>query len=39
MHASLGSATEPLMVRTDRALALIESALLPPVAATLRAVA
>ena len=39
MHASLGLATEPLAVRTDRALALIESALTPQVAATLRAVA
>lgn len=39
MHASLGLPTEPLAMRTDRALALIESALAPQVAATLRAVA
>lgn len=39
MHASLGLATEPLATRTDRALALIEQALAPQVAATLRAVA
>lgn len=39
MHASLGLGTEPLAVRTDRALALIESALAPQVGATLRAVA
>ncbi len=39
MHASLGLPTEPLATRTDRALALIESALTPQVAATLRAVA
>jgi len=39
MHASLGLPTEPLANRTDRALALIESALTPQVAATLRAVA
>ncbi len=39
MHASLGLPTEPLATRTDRALALIESALAPQVAATLRAVA
>src|SRR5215510_2862984 len=39
MHVNLGAATEALAVRTDRALALIESALLPPVGATLRAVA
>ena len=39
MHASLGLPTEPLANRSDRALALIESALTPQVAATLRAVA
>lgn len=39
MHANLGVAADPLTVRTDRALSLIETALLPPVAATLRAVA
>jgi AcrR family transcriptional regulator len=39
MSASLGLQAEPLTVRTDRALALIESALAPQVAATLRAVA
>jgi AcrR family transcriptional regulator len=39
MHTNLGTAAEALAVRTDRALALIESALLPPVGATLRAVA
>ena len=39
MQASLGLATEPLATRTDRALALIESALNPQTAATLRAVA
>ena len=39
MHASLGLPTEPLATRTDRALALIERALAPQVAATLRAVA
>jgi AcrR family transcriptional regulator len=39
MHASLGLPTEPLANRTDRALSLIESALAPQVAATLRAVA
>ncbi len=39
MHGSLGIAAEPLTLRTDRALTMIESALLPPVAATLRAVA
>jgi len=39
MQASLGLPTEPLATRTDRALALIESALTPQVAATLRAVA
>src|SRR5690348_6491709 len=39
MHASLGVTAEPLVTRTDRALSLIESALAPPVGATLRAVA
>ena len=39
MHSNLGVATEALAVRTDRALALIETALAPQVAATLRAVA
>jgi AcrR family transcriptional regulator len=39
MQSSLGLATEPLATRTDRALALIEQALAPQVAATLRAVA
>jgi AcrR family transcriptional regulator len=39
MHTNLGLQTESLVLRTDRALALIESALAPPVAATLRAVA
>ena len=39
MHASLGLPADALVARTDRALALIESALAPPVAATLRAVA
>lgn len=39
MHANLGITADPLTVRTDRALSLIETALLPPVAATLRAVA
>jgi AcrR family transcriptional regulator len=39
MHANLAIAADPLTTRTDRALTLIETALLPPVAATLRAVA
>jgi len=39
MSASLGIATDALAARTDRALALIESALAPQVAAGLRAVA
>ena len=39
MHGNLGVAAEPLALRTERALTLIETALLPPVAATLRAVA
>jgi AcrR family transcriptional regulator len=39
MHDNLGMAREAIVVRADRALTLIESALLPPVGATLRAVA
>jgi AcrR family transcriptional regulator len=39
MHGNLGVPAEPLALRTERALTLIETALLPPVAATLRAVA
>jgi len=39
MHNSLGLASEPLATRTDRALQLIESALTPTVAGSLRAVA
>jgi AcrR family transcriptional regulator len=39
MSTSLGLPTEPLSTRTDRALMLIEQALAPQVAATLRAVA
>ena len=39
MHGNLGVPAEALALRTDRALAVIESALAPPVAATLRAVA
>jgi len=39
MHGNLGLAAEPLVTRTDRALALVESALAPQVAAALRAVA
>jgi AcrR family transcriptional regulator len=39
MQGSLGLPTEALATRTDRALSLIESALAPQVAATLRAVA
>jgi len=39
MNGSLGMAGDALSVRTDRALNLIESALAPQVAATLRAVA
>jgi AcrR family transcriptional regulator len=39
MHASLGLPTEELALRTDRALALLESALAPQAAGTLRAVA
>jgi len=39
MHTNLGLPAEVLAVRTDRALSLIESALAPQVAATLRAVA
>jgi len=38
-QTNLGLSTEALALRTDRALALIESALTPQVAATLRAVA
>jgi len=39
MSASLAIAADPLTVRTDRALALIETALMPQAGATLRAVA
>ena len=39
MHGNLGLPAESLALRTDRALSLIESALAPQVAATLRAVA
>ena len=39
MHDNLGMPRESLVVRADRALTLIESALAPQVAATLRAVA
>src|SRR4029079_1554361 len=39
MQGSLGLTTEALALRTDRALGLIETALTPQVAATLRAVA
>jgi len=39
MQANLGLAGEPLAIRTDRALDLVESALAPQVAAGLRAVA
>jgi hypothetical protein len=39
MNGNLGVAGDALSVRTDRALNLIESALAPQVAATLRAVA
>jgi AcrR family transcriptional regulator len=39
MHTNLGLPAEPLITRTDRALSLIEQALAPQVAATLRAVA
>jgi hypothetical protein len=39
MTTSLGLSADTLSVRTDRALSLIESALAPQVAATLRAVA
>ena len=39
MHTNLAMPAEALSVRTDRALALIESALVPAVGATLRAVA
>ena len=39
MHTNLGMTAEALVVRTDRALSTIESALAPQVAASLRAVA
>lgn len=39
MSTNLGTAAEGLVIRTDRALSFIESALAPQVAATLRAVA
>jgi AcrR family transcriptional regulator len=39
MHSNVGLTTEPLALRTDRALLLIESALAPPAAGSLRAVA
>ena len=39
MHGNLGMAAESLVIRTDRALALIESALTPAAGAALRAVA
>jgi AcrR family transcriptional regulator len=39
MHGNLGLGSEPLPARTDRALQLIESALAPAVAGSLRAVA
>src|SRR5579862_6701089 len=39
MHGNLGMTAESLVIRTDRALALIESALTPQVGAALRAVA
>lgn len=39
MHANVGLTTEPLAARTDRALQLIESALAPQAANSLRAVA
>jgi AcrR family transcriptional regulator len=39
MHTNLGLPAEPLATRSERALGLIESALAPQVAATLRAVA
>ena len=39
MHANLSMPADSLQTRTDRALRLIESALAPQVAATLRAVA
>jgi len=39
MHSSLGVGSEPLSARTDRALALIESALAPVATGALRAVA
>jgi AcrR family transcriptional regulator len=39
MHGNLGLGSEPLAARTDRALQLLESALAPAVAGSLRAVA
>jgi len=39
MHGTLGIVADPLPTRAARALAVIESALLPPVASLLRAVA
>jgi hypothetical protein len=39
MHSNVGLTTEPLAIRTDRALQLLESALAPVVAGSLRAVA
>lgn len=39
MHANLGLGSEPLATRTDRALALVESALAPAAPGALRAVA
>jgi len=39
MHVNLGLTSEPLAIRTDRALGLIETALAPQTGATLRAVA
>jgi hypothetical protein len=39
MQVNLGLGTEPLTSRTDRALALVESALAPTVPGSLRAVA
>jgi AcrR family transcriptional regulator len=39
MHASIGLGNEALSARTDRALQLIESALMPPMSSSLRAVA
>jgi hypothetical protein len=39
MHTNIGLGSEALATRTDRALHLIESALMPPMAGSLRAVA